>query len=602
MNHAGKKAVETTFLDQMEQVNFADLVQMILVNKWLIVSSMFCCLCVCIVYLMFTKPVYTANVLLQVGSHSSSLEQMGKMEGGVLGSGGAASPAAVQTALIKSRVVLAPAVEKLGLNLSVTPDYFPLFGKAYANGHTNELAKPFLGWSRFAWGGEKITVDEFITPVSGKNQKYILVALPRGKYALYSANGRFILKGNVGQKANAFLPGAGEFTLMVSTLTANPNTHFFLVKKPMQAFIENLAKNLQINDLSTANDLNVGNTGILQLRLDGGDPEYIVSALNIIAQVTVEKDAAKKAMEATQTLAFINKEIPVVKQSLDGAESALNDYLVSHHMLDLNTQSKILLTELTETAKNLALVRMARTQALQEYTSEHPYVIGLNEKEKMLQAELSTLQEKASQLPAQDREVVQIMRDVRLKSQLYLILLHQAQSLEVSRAGTVSDVLILDWAHLPDGPIPVEKMEIILGGLIAGFVLGVLIILARNMVHQKISDPMTIEDQFGVPNMAIIPYSNKQDWLYATHRAKENIVPILAQLDPKDLSIEALRSFRTSLQFSMLDAVNNIITIMGVAPAVGKSFISSNFAYLLADAGKKILLIDGDLRKGHLGG
>jgi len=50
----------------------------------------------------------------------------------------------------------------------------------------------------------------------------------------------------------------------------------------------------------------------------------------------------------------------------------------------------------------------------------------------------------------------------------------------------------------------------------------------------------------------------------------------------------------------MLEAKNNIVSIMGVAPGVGKSFVSANFAYLLANAGKKILLIDGDIRKGHL--
>jgi tyrosine-protein kinase Etk/Wzc len=161
-------------------------------------------------------------------------------------------------------------------------------------------------------------------------------------------------------------------------------------------------------------------------------------------------------------------------------------------------------------------------------------------------------------------------------------------------------VQILDGAHLPDGPIPTNKLALFFGSILGGFILGALAVITRNLLHRKVSDPMMVEKKFGLTNLAIIPYSNKQQELYLAHNPKQHMVPLLAQADPRDLSIEALRSLRTSLQFALIDARNNVMTIIGVAPGIGKSFVSVNFAYLLADAGKKILLIDGDIRKGHL--
>nr|MCH9716966.1 CpsD/CapB family tyrosine-protein kinase [Gammaproteobacteria bacterium] len=77
-------------------------------------------------------------------------------------------------------------------------------------------------------------------------------------------------------------------------------------------------------------------------------------------------------------------------------------------------------------------------------------------------------------------------------------------------------------------------------------------------------------------------------------------VTLLAKTVPKDLTIEVLRSLRTSLHTTLACADNNLISILGVSPNVGKTFVSANLAYLLAVGGKRVLVIDGDLRRGTL--
>ena len=83
-------------------------------------------------------------------------------------------------------------------------------------------------------------------------------------------------------------------------------------------------------------------------------------------------------------------------------------------------------------------------------------------------------------------------------------------------------------------------------------------------------------------------------------KIKYKNIPLLAINHPADLTIEGLRSLRTSLHFSMLDAKDNIVMVTSANPNAGKSFITSNLAAVISQTDKNVVLVDADMRKGYL--
>ena len=138
-------------------------------------------------------------------------------------------------------------------------------------------------------------------------------------------------------------------------------------------------------------------------------------------------------------------------------------------------------------------------------------------------------------------------------------------------------------------------------GLLLGFILSCLIVFSRKLLRQHVDNPLWVEQHFGIPNFAIIPYSSQQkEMVNAFKTGHTKTLELLALKHPREVSIEAIRSLRTSLHFALQDAPNKIIAIMGISAGVGKSFISTNIAHILADTGKRVLLIDADMRRGTL--
>jgi tyrosine-protein kinase Etk/Wzc len=279
----------------------------------------------------------------------------------------------------------------------------------------------------------------------------------------------------------------------------------------------------------------------------------------------------------------------------------LNEYRLQKGSVDLNIETQGVLQGVVEKRTQITLLQQKRDELRRGFTSSHPTVVAIDKQINRLEVQMKSDNKKITELPETQQVILRLSRDVQVNSELYTTLLNHLQTIKVAKAGTVGDVRVIDHAVLPRLPVRPRKVLIVAISMILGLILGIVLALVRKAMSRGVEDPDIIEKHLNVPVYATVPHSNVQRKL-SVRKGKNDAeeFSVLAVEDIEDMAIESLRSLRTTLHFAFLEAKNNIIMITGPSPGIGKSFISTNLAFVLANTGKKILLIDGDLRKGYI--
>jgi tyrosine-protein kinase Etk/Wzc len=244
---------------------------------------------------------------------------------------------------------------------------------------------------------------------------------------------------------------------------------------------------------------------------------------------------------------------------------------------------------------------LQQSELRQRFTESHPALGALQQKREKLLAEKAGMEKRLKALPEAEVESARLVRDVKTASELYFLLLNRAQELRVVKSGTIGNVRIVDTAVQPRRPVSPQAAPTLALALFLGLTLGVGAAFVRKALDHGVDDPDVVERATGLTVYASVPHSSTQDDLVRKLRSERTRArPVLASHDANDLAIEALRSLRTALQFSLVEAKSNVVAVVGAAPGAGKTFIAVNLAHVMGDAGKRVLVVDADLRKGRL--
>ena len=572
-----------------EDVDLGRYIDILLANKWLIAAITGLVLACGIAYALMAKPVYESNILIQVEDTEGSK--------GVLAEAGAAfefkTPSSAEMEIIRSRMIIGQAVEATKLNISAVPRYVPFVGGWMARRAT-ELSDPgFLGFGGYVSGTERIVVPQFNVPGGMEGMPFMLTAKAGGQYTLDYPGSTTPLTGNAGTLLRADTK-SGPIELMVSVLAGKPGAQFVLARYSTLSTIGGLQTGVSLAERGKQ-------SGIISVTLQDGDPYRLAQILNAIGTQYVRQNIERKAAEAQKTLAFLDVQLPMFKRQLEESEDIYNRYRNQKGSVSFDEEAKLILGQAVDRQTKLLEAQQRRRELEARFTANHPLVQTLDTQIAAFSRDLNEVQGRIKALPAIQQDAVRMARDVKVNTELYQSLLNNALQLRLVKEGKVGNVRVLDEAVVPSYPIKPQRRNIIAIALALGLFLGVVAAFLRNaFVEQRIRDPHEVEGHTNLPVFSTIPLSSAQTAISKRRLSGATGVRLLAIEHPDDPAVESLRSLRTAMQFAMLESPNNRVMITGATPGVGKSFVTANFAALMAAAGKRTLLIDADLRRGHI--
>ncbi|MCG7199115.1 polysaccharide biosynthesis tyrosine autokinase [Marinobacter pelagius] len=555
-------------------------------GRWLIIGVTFAFTLIGVAYALLQPPIYRANSLIQVEEKQGALPGMENLSGFLE----SPSNAETEIQLIKSRRVLGKVVDNLNLDIVVTPNYFPVVGEAIArrfSGAPGELAEPLWG-DKYAWGGEKLKITRMDVP--GQTGTFLLRATGSG-WELLDGELRPILEGRPNEPASN-----GRYSLMVTELVARPGTLFNVTRRSSYSAMSELQSGINASEKGRG-------SGIIALTYEHPNPATAKAVLDEAGKNYVRQNVERSSAEAAQSLEFLRSQLPEVKKELEAAEKKLNEYQVTAETIDITAEGSTLLQQIVELETRISELEIQRAEIEQRFQPTHPRYKAWASQMAQLKQRRAELDRRIGSLPETQQELVRLRRDVEVGNEIYLQMLSNIQQLDIARAGTVGNVRVVDEAAVNTAaPVKPRRSFIALVALMLGGVIGVGIVLLRSLLNRGVENPEDIEN-LGLPVYASIPLSETQSELAKKKnktrlRNQDRTSGLLAVANPADLAVESLRSLRTSLHFGMMDAKNNVLMISGPSPEVGKTFVSVNLAAVMALADQRVLLVDGDMRRG----
>jgi uncharacterized protein involved in exopolysaccharide biosynthesis/Mrp family chromosome partitioning ATPase len=602
-----------------------------------------------LIHVLFAIPQFTAHGALYLGDAQGSGGQAPADQGNLnfLTDYSNTSDVETQIELITAGALVEHAVLETGLNAQITP-----------------AGSPPLTYWRWKWyhGGQtssfqpgKTTLQALYATVPGN---YRIVLGADNSYTLYTRSGWFqsghaVLHGVLGQPASG---GGAQFLIQGASpgFAAKAGTAYDLSVQSPAALASYLLSGALTVD---AGGTTTQPTQIAFLQFRWNDPYQAQAFINQVMDDYIATQLSWKTQSASTTENFVTDQLTHVRAELATADQNLATYQSQTGIVDVQQNAQSVITQLAQYQTQRTTVELQK-EALQQLNVAlsqtggpmNPYLISQTNdpvlatltsslsdamvKQSQLQvqftensqdlklanaqvgkleqsirtivrndlvaadANLANLdkiigkyQDQIKAMPAESLKVISLQRSTDVLGQLYVLLMEKEEQAQVSKAATIINTRIVTPADTPLSVTSPKAMITVLFGAFAGLVVGVGLVFGQRAFSGRFESEEQIRQAIRLPVYGAVP-----------RQTKAEITASIFGPNTRNPFSESFRLLRRSIYRNTTPGKALVILIISACKEDGKTTVAANLAKILADDGKKVVLVDGDVHLSRIRG
>ena len=436
----------------------------------------------------------------------------------------------------------------------------------------------------------------------------------------------------------------GTFTIVASAAKIVAGTSIIIRFQDLQKVAEHYSQVLSVRPINK-------DASVLVLSLVDPIPEKAKDVLSKLIDVYNKEAIEDRNLMATNTLKFLDERLQYLTAGLEGVEKVVEKYKSVNGLTDITTQASDYTaqassynTQLSEWAIQIDILESLETylKNANRSNSTVPSTLGIKDETLMelvtkfnelqlerdrilrttepgsifiqnldeqlanlkvnilenlrnikrglqitsnnLKANSGKFQSKIRKVPAMERELLEINRQQSIKQNIYSYLLQKREETALSLAATASTARVIDPAMGGDFPISPNGRSIYLVALLLGLGIPFVGIYARDLLNNKVQTQQDVVTVTPTPIIGEIAHNVSNDTIVVTSVSRSPIA-------------EMFRLVRTNLHFAAIGKHNLVLLVTSSMSGEGKTFFSINLGASLAITGKRVVLLDLDLRK-----